>query len=103
MVQVAHVAQEAGARWGIPPNCHLVLLQVQDRAALRQVESLCSLHGVETVVFEEPDPVDGDTSPMGATALCTLPLPVEARRLFRRFPPWKPREPFCLRNNSTTK
>jgi hypothetical protein len=94
MVQAVHVAQEAGAYWGVPPKCHLVLLQAQNQEALRYVRSFCALHRVETVVFDEPDPIDGDTSPMGGTALCTSPLPPEAHRLFRRFPLWTPREPF---------
>lgn len=90
ILQAAHAAQEAGARWGVPPRCHLVLLAVQDGQALREVEAACRMRNVAALAFEEPDPASGRHEPMGKTALCTAPLPSAARRLFRRLAAWRP-------------
>ena len=90
MVQAAHAAHAAGARWGVPPHCHLVLFQARDKAGLSRVLDFCGQHQIDVVTFEEPDPGDGASAPMGLTAICTKPLPPEAHRLFRRFPLWRP-------------
>lgn len=89
IVQAAHAAQEAGGRWGVPGGCRLVVFAVEGREALQAAREFCELRNVPTVVFDEPDPVAAGGEPMGHTALCTAPLPNEARTLFRRFRLWR--------------
>jgi len=87
MVQAAHAAQAAGAKWPVPPGCGLVLLAVSDKAGLAALER-CAQAGIGTIRFHEPDQTGPGTGPMGHTALCSEPVPRSARRWFRNYRLW---------------
>lgn len=83
IVQAGHAAFEAGQRWHeIRETCHLVLLAVPGESDLLNLARRCAERGIECVTFYEPD--DG----MGHTALCTQPVDLRQRGLFRRYPMW---------------
>lgn len=87
IVQAAHAAHEAGIRHGNPVDVSsLVLIAVPDEAALRTEFSRIQAAGITAYLFTEPDMQDA------ATALCTAPITGDARRLFRRYSLWRPKE-----------
>ena len=68
----------------------MVLMSLKSEDELLKAKKLCDLHGIETAMFYEPDPiVYGDTTPMGHTALATQPVFGEQRKHFRRYSLWK--------------
>lgn len=83
-MQAAHAAHEAGAAWGVPPHCHLVVLAVTDEAALEKAAERLERHGIRFRLFWEPDDA------MGHTALCTEPIVGNQRRALRPYPLWNP-------------
>jgi hypothetical protein len=91
MVQVGHVCLEAGAAFGAPCHCPLVLLAVHDEAALRCVLDTCHAWNVRFCAFTEPDAAEEiGSAPMGLTTACTEPVCGSRRKLFRRFRLWRP-------------
>jgi hypothetical protein len=84
IVQVAHAAITAGARFGCPAYHHLVLCGVHEEIDLHRASEVLEGAMIEHVTFYEPD--DG----IGYTALCTAPVTNPAqRRLFRQYPLWQ--------------
>jgi hypothetical protein len=85
IVQVSHVCLQAGHRFNQPePPCHLVLLSVPSETHLQSALVSVRMAGVRYTVFYEPD------EQMGYTAACTEPLDSFYKRIFRRFPLWRP-------------
>lgn len=60
------------------------MCSVPDEEALRAAAGVCNLKGIRRYLFIEPD-MDGQ-----ATAFATEPISGEKRKVFRKFPLWKP-------------
>lgn len=60
------------------------MCSVPDEDALRRAAAACSLNGIRQYLFQESDLDDQ------ATAFATEPISGEQRRVFRKFPLWKP-------------
>lgn len=60
------------------------MCSVPDEAALRSAAALSCLNGIRQYLFTESD-LDNQ-----ATAFATEPISGEQRRVFRKFPLWKP-------------
>jgi hypothetical protein len=82
MVQACHASLEAGSAFRQPqgPSCVALLAVTCERELLFWRDRLAEA-GVRSVAFSEPDPIlDGDSDPMGQTALATEPIGVADRR-----------------------
>ena len=83
IVQVAHACLEAGFTFQKPnETIHLVVICVDSETHLLTALEKIGLHGIQFVVFHEPD------DQMGFTAACTAPLSTNLRREFRSFRLW---------------
>jgi hypothetical protein len=87
MVQVGHACLAAGRQFEQPEQpCQLGLLSVSSEKQLQMVVEQAELRGVCCAIFDEPD------DNLGWTAACTEPINGLSRRVFRRFPLWRPAE-----------
>jgi hypothetical protein len=69
-VQIGHAALEAGFAFEAPADTSsIVLLQVEDEAALKDVATRLDRYGIDHRMFYEPD-----FGPMGHSALATRPI-----------------------------
>jgi hypothetical protein len=83
IVQMGHACLEAGFEFKKPnKTVHLIVLCVGSESELLAALEWIGLHGIQYIVFHEPD--DG----LGFTAACTEPLNATYRREFRDFPLW---------------
>ena len=82
-VQACHAAHEAGAAFGAPPGCHLLLLSAASLHELTQ--ALVVLGDLRPLPFLEPDLNHQVT----AVAWFVPTTDAGLRRRFRRFPLWK--------------
>jgi hypothetical protein len=91
IVQVGHVCQNAGARWGIPATrpLHLVVLAVRDEMALEKARYKLGQARIELLPFWECDSAVAGGPPMGLTALASPPIDGALREAFRRYPLWE--------------
>lgn len=79
-VQIGHAALEAGFRFPKPElTASLIVLQVEDRAALMAAAERLDRYGIEYHLFFEPD------FGMGHSALATRPVFGSERHLFRKW------------------
>ena len=101
IVQVGHVCALAASTFTVPDRCRLVLLAVDNDAAIGEAVDRCQQHDIRSVTFYESDAVENGQAPMGATATCTEPIPWSARRPLRRYRLW--REPRQLANDKCHK
>jgi hypothetical protein len=84
LVQVGHACLEAGRRFeGLPPHCHLVLLEVASSGLLLDAVVRTQQQGIAVECFYEPD------FPAGYTAACTEPVYREHRGYFKRYRMWR--------------
>lgn len=81
MVQVGHACHQAGAAFGAPEDCHMVVLQVDDLKQLMKVCRRVTKAGIRYKLFCEPH------ENMGNTALATEPI--VDREIFRGFFLWE--------------
>ena len=81
-MQACHAASCAARAFQAPPEDEpsLVLLTVSDQSSLLRLADTLKDRGVGRIVFREPDR-DNE-----ATALATVPLAADKRRLFRHLP-----------------
>lgn len=84
MVSVCHACRIAGSLYKRPDYAHLVLLAVKDDAELGAASIKITNAGIGCYLFIEPD---GD---VGAAAICTEPVDMVNRRVFKGYPLWKP-------------
>lgn len=60
------------------------MCSVPNEAALRRAAAACGMNGIRQYLFTESDLGDQ------ATAFATEPISGEKRKVFRKFPLWKP-------------
>jgi hypothetical protein len=90
MVQVGHACFESGMNFG-QEGTHLILLQVENQKELNEFSETIKEHRIKYSMFFEPDPIiDGDTEPMGNTAICTEPISGSKREIFKNCSLWVP-------------
>jgi hypothetical protein len=84
IIQAAHAAMEAGARFGLPEGepLHFALFEVADEAELLELADRIEAEGLRLALFNEPD---GDT---GATAFATEPFEKGACRALKKARKW---------------
>ena len=91
IVQSSHACHHAGARFGAPSGCHMILFEVANEAELKDVVLDIAGANIDFHLFYEPDPVfgsDDQETPMGYSALCTRPMVGEERRLMEPYNLW---------------
>ncbi len=93
MVQACHACLEAGNSFAQPKEpSFMALLAVRGEEELLQWRGRLTEMGIGSEIFYEPDPiVNGDTHPMGYTALTTEPIGCcdPRRKVLRKLPLWK--------------
>lgn len=90
IVQVGHACFDAGTKYG-KLGASLVLLAIRNEHEIHEWIEILNSFRIKHVVFYEPDPIiDGDTVPMGSTAICTKPLHGFVREVFSKCKLWEP-------------
>ncbi len=79
LVQSSHAAQQSGAKFGCPDNCHMVVFEVKDQDELGKFCETAHGTGINYELFYEPD------YNLGHTAVCTEPITGDLRLAFRKF------------------
>jgi len=87
-VQTAHATLELGLQLKEEKKpketSFLILLDAKDQDHLKEIACYLDDHSIEHHLFFEPDlPING------FTAICSEPLPLEKRKLFKKFKLWK--------------
>ena len=72
-----------------PGIAHLITLTVKDEGELLRLHKILQDQELPSCLFWEPDPLKGNATPMGHTALAAGPVHGADREWFSRLPLWE--------------